>query len=857
MKRRLGWMLAAGLMVGALCAAGEEPGVLPRAKIPELPGVPEVRPVVVPSLAVVREPEAWVDVEAFTSIETGALSDDGGVLWLAGEVLVGEMAELVEAGPVDVRAMKRTTYRNDYALRVVGLDTAALAVTRELTELDPAYQWRVDRRGDGNEAGPGLIAEGDLALWMTGVRWLEPQRDEHGRFKQRPEQKRFVARWDADGLAPGQVWIEGDIGYALGSQTVQRLARRAVRVEIQRRPDGEMWRDEDGWLLWLYHWIDTESGEVVGRYVDDTARQGRGFGRTVSVGIGPFTRDGRYALAMCGDDRFGRDRYWFRYDRELDVWSWPRRTMTSQGTTVTVMSADGSTVATVAGSQQRPNRVFLTRLRDDERYDPQLAERIAAAFAPAGGDGRVLDPENDLRPDWVEALEPAKRVTLPDPPEIGDDAKPDADRRIELPLSASDVTDLWAFALSAEGDRAYVGVGYRRQLDEDGERRTVFRLLSVDVDDGGVVWDVALPTFEAFADRSRMGFPQRLTLTRDGEPVVFSAVSVPAGEGGLRFWAHTSTKRIDVHRLDPATGEVVLSREGQPGANTNPLPSMSHPDADLLVSVQSGGPLHYGYGHMLSREVWRLERWDGDALTPTTLVEEVFTGFEDGAWVRWRPRFGNQHWSDDGSTADFWMFVGGRGRDANVSAAWRNTHAPRWQRYAVGDAEGRHSRPVGSPVSFPPFLRWHPLGTANPDRLKVVDDENVRMRVLRHTGVGPSGWACDLAFDLNGWQDWSFNGAMLEDPSRFAWFGHRNASPGIWLLRVDLATGDVVGPRLVDPSSAFGVGVSTQSANAAGTRVVSLSRPGVAWRRSEPADDAEVPSILVFDLPPVEAIQEP
>lgn len=97
-------------------------------------------------------------------------------------------------------------------------------------------------------------------------------------------------------------------------------------------------------------------------------------------GAGSVLGENRYlfvagSMASAIDPR--SERIVWRYDREQQAWSWPRKIVVPQGTTHRQYSADGSTFVAFNLIDGRPNRLAVYRFGDQEKYDAELAEALS------------------------------------------------------------------------------------------------------------------------------------------------------------------------------------------------------------------------------------------------------------------------------------------------------------------------------------------------------------------------------------------------------------------------------------------------------------------------------------------------
>ncbi len=816
---------------------------------PAVDAVPEVRPPVIPSLALLRDPDATLDLDDLHNIDAAAFSPDGKIVWLLGTFYPDWLSLSEDDRPVPLDRIKHWQFEPE--LRVVGFDPHALAVTRILPGMDPAFRWTPDE--------DAFAIDDDGRLWLPGTRWTKPPRDEAGRLTDRAEMRPFVARFDPDGVGVPELWLEDDAGFEEARRTTERLATPPIRIESQR--------DERGHPLWVDHWVNAETGQLEARFVDHTPGGPRG----IYLLRDRFFHNPRFFLLTYSDDRFGRDRYFSRYDRETGGWSWPRRIGVSQGPDITVLSPDGQTVvSTTGGGNHRAQRVEVYFLRPDEAYNPELARRIADAFAPVHS---RFDPEDPHQPDPIRGLEPERRITLPAPPDELD-PRPQADRELRFTFGEprpDGHVNVWALALTPDGDTAYVGYSHRKREaapDEKDPRPRwvdISRLLAVDVGAGTKRWEVDTPKADHIGRALGAAGSLRLAVLPDGGPLLFVTVATQDATPG-DSWNSTlagRAPRIDVHRLHRDTGDTRWSRQGEPNLILRPLPRLGPPDADLLVwAMDLRFTNRWWHGVVLSRELWRLERWDGPALKPTVLIEHEQPRFRHGAWQTWMPRFHHLWFTPDATALDVWTARTGRGPDYRQPAAWHYRNEMRLQRFLLAGSavdadnadEAAPARPVASPYAFTPLVRWSPRGPFNPQRALFESYENERLRVLRHAGPAPTDWTCTLEIDRNDWQDGGISTVPLRDPSAFAWFTHRNGSSGTWLMRLDLRDGKIVGPRFVGPWSSFrNHGLAT---NADATRVVAIQLPDADPVRQLHAENADAPEadagprLLVFDLPP-------
>ncbi|MEZ6189705.1 MAG: hypothetical protein R3C45_00260 [Phycisphaerales bacterium] len=138
-------------------------------------------------------------------------------------------------------------------------------------------------------------------------------------------------------------------------------------------------------------------------------------------GAGSVLMDNRYlfvagSMASSIDPR--SERIVWRYDREQQSWSWPRKVVVPQGTTHRCYSADGSTFVAFNLIDGRQNRLAVYRFEDEEKYDAELAEALSKQQAQLAMDEVEPLPEAEhtieVSPEGEEVAVERRAVPVPD-----------------------------------------------------------------------------------------------------------------------------------------------------------------------------------------------------------------------------------------------------------------------------------------------------------------------------------------------------------------------------------------------------------------------------------------------------------
>lgn len=690
-----------------------------------------------PPAAAHRGPDRTIDVVALDQIAEAAFSRDGRTLWLLGQ-----------AQDWDDDGRDKTSWP-----RLVGLDVASGIISHDAEFPLRRGSWKLKE-----------LAVTDGAVWASGtIREpfpLPPPEDPRKKIETNPDLPRFfqdserpalwgfVVHCPAEGAAEPTFWFTSDAGYGEAFQTMKQTA--------------------EGDRLWQVETVG-ESRErplnyLVRRLADGVSRLQV---RSAYPATLRFSDDERYLSVWFSAD--AADGTVWRYDTAAQTWGWPRQIRRRKLNPPLAVSPDGRAAA-VVGVENRSNRIDLYLFDDAERYDAELASRMAEVLTPP--------PSSSTPPLAMDT------VTLPD---------------LETPLghgpgAAFNLADLGQpldLQLEPDGSRAYVV--HRLTTGSAQPAPTEDRIRGIDLATGETLWNTASP----FRWERRMNNNSSTSLIVDPYYLIFvythptrrggmepdpiahmyrqTQVVVLRKDTGARVGGPLTTALHDAAFFSP----VAIVPPDQPPAGRG-----SPPRSDRLVMVYHSEPWTFRYGQLdLRRHHWRIERWELPHLRRRVLMRSDDPGLLDTAYRTYQPQISSFALDRDGRTVTGWWRYAGAGD--------RGDHC--FADSAVLRFDAETGRRFGA-LPLPPldderFLRAYiPGGLWRVDQTDNQGHELWKISETRATAV--------RRIETNGWQEewWP----LTQPYSAALWWKSQNPKR-TGLLRLNPWSGRIDGPRAVEP----------------------------------------------------------
>lgn len=687
-----------------------------------------------PLIAAHRGPDRTIDVYALDRIERNAFSPGGRTLWLLGW-----------AYDWDDRGAERTKRP-----RLVGLDIASGVISHDLDFPLRHGAWDLDKLVVADDAVwvKGTLAEPPPPPPPTDPRQEIESAQDRPRFLPVRSERRvwgFAARCPTQGPDALKFWFTPDEGYAAAAGRAEDAAARP------------RWSVET-----LSEYRDSPQRYRVSRPDPDTPLEVHS-PRPANL----FADDDGLLVTLFANRGGGHGTLW-RLNLNSQTWGWPRKVRRGRLNPPLAVSPDGRCAAAV-GIGGRSNRVDLYLFDDAERYDAQLAARMAA----------VLEPP------------PSAPLPAPSIPEVtlpGPDAEPGAGPDTSFALA--DLGQPQQLRLEPGGSRAYVV--YRLTTGSAYPAPTEDRVRCIDLASGQTVWDTASPfTWERrhnnHASTGLIVDPHYLVLSHS-YPTRHAAVNpnpfaqmyrqtrlvVLRKDTGARVGVPVTTAVHDTAVFLP----VAIAPPDPPGAGPQ-----ARPRSDRLVLVYHTKPWAHRYGQLdLSRQHWRIERWELPNLRRRVLMRSDEPGLLDHHYTTFQPRPASFALEEDGRTVVGHWQASGRGDGADR----------RFAETAVLRFDADTGRRLGT-LPLPPFGDKRFLrGRASGGLWRVVSADSQTEEYWR---IDEHAAKPTLRLHTNGWRDDWFGDARSSGSAR--WLTIQNDRRGPALVRLDPWTGRVDGPRAV------------------------------------------------------------
>ncbi len=613
-----------------------------------------------------------------------------------------------------------TCSNKEAELRLEKVDTQTLKKTHHirpewtppvntLLKHDPFEQitWRID--------------EASNELWLAAV--IE-------------EDRRHALRWlrfdIENGSLIGDQLIHGDV--AVRGPPKFEVSGRYLSISMPGDPDSHRSGPARFWRLPEIEAVFDADTSPVGWYT-----------------AGSLMGDGRFLIAYGAGDPNGERSVW-RYDRESQHWSWPRRIVVPQGTTHRCFSEDGARLVAFNLIDGRANRLAVYDFSDTEAYNAQLAETLSRQR-----------PQPPAPPPFMQA---ERIISLsPDDPEIS------VERRA-IPIPQGQFV-----RATVSDDGKVVGLWLvhhdRQPRDQRGmyvvaePNWEMFQTVLIEADTGNVIRTLPHPPGYSIED---LYSQTQLVLSADGRWLVMAYAKSNKRLGGMSYPPPPAQTMI--HVIDTRSGDIVAERKS-PEHWAYRVRVVAAGTQLYIRSFRQTVPIINGYEFCLlpslepmAQMQWAWPEKSADTNQDNRIVQDV--RYDTG-----REQF----------TA-LMRQVGGSYNGRQVPVTW-------WVQYF----DTASNRPIGRGPAFPPDHGRHQVSLS--DKSVIVTYE--------HPEHGNLIQVYPIGSDRPSWQiDGSnYDGGLFAStylPGEWIMLRpgvQRSGKPGITLFNTH--SGDVIGPLLIAP----------------------------------------------------------